>query len=365
MAKPLLGPSFMHQPDDAFTIAHTTTQLPSCALLDSVDLDEVNRVMTNVLSEHRLRVHGPASHFRARVRDCGIGDLRLTYLRYGTSFAVDAQPLQKYAVNFIINGSSHGRHGDTRVSAVSGQATVFSPFARSQVTWSPNAEVLSLLVPRTAVEDHFCRLSGHVAREIVFEPLVGATCGHLLRSAIGSALQSSAGGLKDLPAAVSWQIRDAILTAMLLELPHGHSELLTTSRAAWSRSRQLCDSATALMRRHLTDPPPIPKIAAALGVSERSLETTFRQELNTTPSAKFKRLRLEAVHEALQRLTPDVATVMQVAADFGGFYHPGRFASEYHKVFDEQPSKTLRRDPQWGPGSLTNAAPTTALRKAN
>jgi transcriptional regulator GlxA family with amidase domain len=97
------------------------------------------------------------------------------------------------------------------------------------------------------------------------------------------------------------------------------------------------------MRRQLASPASIPKIAAELGVGERSLQVTFRHELATTPSARFKELRLEAVHDALLRLPPEDSTVTQVAADVGGFFHLGRFASEYLAMFSEHPSATLHR----------------------
>jgi transcriptional regulator GlxA family with amidase domain len=144
-----------------------------------------------------------------------------------------------------------------------------------------------------------------------------------------------------MPEAVSWQMRDAILTAMLLELRHDHWELLTSLRG--SGAKRLCDAAASVMRRQLASPVSIPRIAAELGVSERSLQATFRHELDTTPSARFKQLRLEAVHDALHRLRPEDSTVTQVAEDVGGFFHLGRFAREYLAMFGEHPSATLHR----------------------
>jgi AraC-like DNA-binding protein len=324
-----------------FSIAGTTTRLPGRTLLDSSDLDEVTHVIGRLLSEHQLRIRGPASQFHAQVHDCVVGDLRLAHFKYGTSFTVKSQPLGRYAVNFTINGLSQARHGHASAVAESGQATAFSPRETSEMTWTPETEVLSLVVPKAALEEHFRRLSGIGAGAIVFDPRIGANAAHLLRSIIGSVLQASGGGLYDLPEAISWQMRDAILTAMLLELRHDHSELLTS--LSGSGAKRLCDAATALMRQQLATPAPIPRIAAELGVSERSLQVTFRDELHTTPSARFKQLRLEAVHDALLRLRPEDSTVTQVAADVGGFFHLGRLANEYFAMFGEHPSDTLRR----------------------
>jgi AraC-like DNA-binding protein len=324
-----------------FPVAGTTACLPGRMLLDTTDRDEVTAVIGELLCEHQLLVEGPAAQFHARVRDCAVGDLRLAHFNYGTAFTVKSQPLGRYVVNFTINGVSRVRYDGASAVAASGQATVLSPRAESELTWTPETDVLSLVVPKSALEEHFRRLSGIGSGEIVFEPQVGGDTAHLLRSLIGAALRVSGGGLFDTPEAISWQMRDAILTAMLLELRHDHGELLTSLRA--SEEKRVCGAATSVMRRQLARPASIPKIAAELGVSERSLQATFRHELRTTPSARFKQLRLEAVHDALLRLRPEDSTVTQVAADVGGFFNLGRFAGEYLAMFGEHPSATLHR----------------------
>lgn len=325
----------------AFPIAGTMARLPGRLLLDSCDLDEVTAVIGELLAEHQLLVQGPAAQFHAHVRDCAVGDLRLAHFNYGASFTVKSQPLGRYLVNFTINGLARTRHSRASAVAGVGQATALSPRGETEMTWAPETEVLSLVVPKAALEEHFRRLSGIGSGEIGFEPQVDAGAAPLLRSLIGATLSASGGGLVDMPEAISWQLRDAILTAMLLELRHDHWKLLTSLQG--SEARRLCDAATAVMRRQLASPASIPRIAAELGVSERSLQATFRRELHTTPSARFKQLRLEAVHDALLRLRPGDSTVTQVAADVGGFFNLGRFASEYLAMFGEHPSDTLHR----------------------
>jgi AraC-like DNA-binding protein len=324
-----------------FPVAGTMACLPGRMLLDTTDRDEVTAVIGKLLCEHQLLVEGPAAQFRAQVRDCGVGDLRLAHFNYGTAFTIKSEPLGRYVVNFTINGVARVRHGRASAVAGSGQAAVLSPRAESELAWAAETDVLSLVVPKSALEEHFRRLSGIGSGEIVFEPQIGADTAHLLRSLIGAALRVSGGGLFDMPEAVSWQIRDAILTAMLLELRHDHRELLNSLRG--SGAKRLCDAATSVMRRQLASPVSIPRIAAELGVSERSLQATFRHELDTTPGARFKHLRLEAVYDALLRLRPEDSTVTQVAEDVGGFFHLGRFAREYLAMFGEHPSATLHR----------------------
>jgi transcriptional regulator GlxA family with amidase domain len=66
---------------------------------------------------------------------------------------------------------------------------------------------------------------------------------------------------------------------------------------------------------------------------------------NRLQRAYFKRIRLEAVRDALLRSRPQDATVTGVAAEAGGFLHPGRFAGEYLALFGEHPADTLRHQP--------------------
>jgi len=81
-------------------------------------------------------------------------------------------------------------------------------------------------------------------------------------------------------------------------------------------------------------------IAAAVGVSLRSLEAGFREWKRETPLGFMRRLRLAAVRERL--LQPDArTTVADVALSFG-FVHLPRFAQYYRAAFNEAPSETLR-----------------------
>ena len=177
------------QPAGTFPVAGTMACLPRRILLDTTDRDEVTAVIGELLCEHQLLVEGPAAQFHAEVRDCAVGDLRLAHFKYGTAFTVKSQPLGRYVVNFTINGVSRIRHGRASAVAGTGQATVFSPRAESELTWTPETEVLSLVVPKAALEEHFRRLSGIGSGEIVFEPQVGADTAQLLRSLIGAALR--------------------------------------------------------------------------------------------------------------------------------------------------------------------------------
>ena len=82
-------------------------------------------------------------------------------------------------------------------------------------------------------------------------------------------------------------------------------------------------------------------IAAAVDVTPRSVQYTFREHLGTTPLEYLRRVRLDRAHRELQAADPSIDTVMAIAGRWG-FGHAGRFSSAYKQAFGPPPSRTLR-----------------------
>lgn len=78
------------------------------------------------------------------------------------------------------------------------------------------------------------------------------------------------------------------------------------------------------------------------GVSERTLQYAFRDQLGLTPNAYLRLLRLNGVRAELLTSSAEVTSVTQVATRWG-FLHLGRFARAYRELFKEPPAATLAR----------------------
>lgn len=87
---------------------------------------------------------------------------------------------------------------------------------------------------------------------------------------------------------------------------------------------------------------PMLTLCRGVGVSERKLETAFREAYGITPQAFMRHRALQAAHRALVAADPASSSVATVAIAHG-FGHPARFASYHRDVFGEMPSETLRR----------------------
>jgi AraC family ethanolamine operon transcriptional activator len=120
-------------------------------------------------------------------------------------------------------------------------------------------------------------------------------------------------------------------------LPH-----LSRRRAAVRRVEELLDASG-------DEVPSIPTLCAVAGVSERTLEYAFREQLGMTPVRFLKIRRLNRVRRGLLGAEPG-ASVTAIALR-AGIYDLGRFAGEYRQLFGELPSQTLRR------GAASSARP--------
>ncbi|MFC1831142.1 helix-turn-helix domain-containing protein, partial [Thermodesulfobacteriota bacterium] len=60
------------------------------------------------------------------------------------------------------------------------------------------------------------------------------------------------------------------------------------------------------------------------------------------PMAYLKRARLNDVRKMLRRATPGKIKVSDIANQ-RGFWHMGQLAEDYHQLFRELPSETLRK----------------------
>lgn len=82
-------------------------------------------------------------------------------------------------------------------------------------------------------------------------------------------------------------------------------------------------------------------IAAAVSLTPRSVQYTFRRHMGMTPLEYLRRVRLDRAHRELQAADPREDTVMAIAGRWG-FTHAGRFSSVYKRTFGTPPSETLR-----------------------
>jgi AraC-like DNA-binding protein len=91
-------------------------------------------------------------------------------------------------------------------------------------------------------------------------------------------------------------------------------------------------------RIHVSD------LCLAAAVSERTLESAFKEVTGISPMAYLVRLRLHRVHAALLAAEPGATRISAEALKWG-FWHFGEFSQAYKQCFGELPSVSLRSKP--------------------
>ena len=94
-----------------------------------------------------------------------------------------------------------------------------------------------------------------------------------------------------------------------------------------------------------TTPPPtkVRDLCELTGISERTLQYVFRWKYGVSPLAYLKKVRLNEVRRHLHQASARQLKISD-AANAAGFWHMGQFARDYHQLFGELPSETLRKN---------------------
>ena len=132
----------------------------------------------------------------------------------------------------------------------------------------------------------------------------------------------------------NWEYR--VLSAWLADVIAPDPGASPTSRHRAARH------AEAFLRENPDRPISVGELCLETGVAKRTLMLGFQEAFGISPLAYHRRLRLNAARRELFRSSPRDVTVAQVALRWG-FDHFGRFSVDYHSLFGETPTTTLRR----------------------
>jgi AraC-like DNA-binding protein len=131
-------------------------------------------------------------------------------------------------------------------------------------------------------------------------------------------------------------LENAIFIALVQGPFYDRSELSTVkvSEVSISRVRETAEYIKNHLKKDLT----IPKIAAAMQCSSRSLQNAFARHYGSSPSQFLRNCRLES---ARLEILESNKTITEVALEYG-FSNPGRFAKYFQQHFGQPPSDILR-----------------------
>ena len=297
-------------------------------LLHTGDFGAWEGMVASTLGHHHSRLMPRAERFEALMRMGSLDEFQVLLLRgHGQIELIREQcghavlwlPLQGLTQE-IINGAEY--------LAEPGMALFFQPGDAMEGHTSEAILGISILIPPSYLQG-------------IAPPSPLLDRGAPQRQLIHAAHQ--------LAQAVAWHPRGARYSADLLieELsqwlnshqPGQHSE----QRIGSLRRRDLVMQACQWMGAHLSQRFTVQELSQSLGVSVRSLQYAFQDELGHTPMAEAKRLRLRHLRHLLRQPTlrdQRIAALMESS----GLLACGSTAADYRHWCGESPSKTRMKD---------------------
>lgn len=248
-----------------------------------------------------------------------------------------------YHVNVPLAGQSTAEQNGEHRTTTDGRAGVaFMPNGPLAIRFSPDATQYVLKFPKDLLEAHAAKLAGCPVGEAIrfdlsFDLRTAPVQALIATAAFMYAELARPGGLAHIPAACQ-EMEAALMTQLLMAVPSQLSRTLHGGLARTRRSkiREVVD----FIDENPGAETSTADLAAMAVLSARALQAGFQDVLGMSPIAYLRAARLDRVH--LDLLSGAFGSVTDVAARWG-FFHPGRFASQYRDRFGILPSQTARR----------------------
>lgn len=313
-------------------------------MLATTDLDEARELLTRQYCAHRISQRARAAALDVRYSHRPMLNMSFNYLQYGAE--VDIQPREFetfYLVHIPLAGRAAIHAGGHQYFIHPGAAAIVSPSHSVATTWQADCKQLMLKIERKPLENYLSHLlyrpiDRPLEFPVVFDLTVGlgASFYGLIQHIAAELTQNDAVARSKL---VSAQLEQTLLMLILCGANHSYSDALQAA------DKSVCPKhvmkayqyMVANARQNIT----IEDLTRVAGVSGRALYEGFRRFKGAAPMACLRAIRMQAIHKEL--LAGDASDDVTLIAQRWGFFHLGRFASNYQRIFGEKPSQTLRR----------------------
>ena len=283
--------------------------------------------------------------FDATLHAVRVRDVTLAHLRVRSPSVLDiADSGSGYCVHMPTAGASSARVDGTELAITPVRSLVTNPGQSLLLRLDAGTPHLIVHVELGALDRVLCRLRGRLSRAAVrFDPLMdlshdAAVRWHQAVQLISAEIMAPASLVHH--DAGTRLVEDFVISTLLLVQPSNHHAQLVQGQEG--TGRRAVHRSVAFIERHLADPIGLDDIARHAGLSRRSVQQGFRDDLGTTPMAYLRDLRLERVRARLVHAVPSDGTTVTRAAEQWGFTHLGNFAAVNRRRFGEYPSQPLR-----------------------
>ena len=268
----------------------------------------------------------------------------LNTLFYGSEVTVEPKIMEDvFNVQVQMSGRTVTTCGKDTNTIEPGFAAVLSPSQYVRMDWTHDSKMTIFSVAREAIERTLMEIfENHLSRPVTFAPVMQVGSAHAssfwrLLQFLQNEMQQT--GLALHAPQAELHLEKCLIHSLLFTQEHNYSDALRRglSAAVPKHVKRAEEYFHCNIHKKLT----IDELAAAAGVSGRTLFVAFKKFRGASPVKYLGDIRMEKFREGLLAARSAQNTVKDVASNFG-YTQLGRLSVEYKRKFGESPSETLR-----------------------
>lgn len=287
------------------------------------------------------RFEDTGSPFLALANSVRLEGVRFHYCRYDTPAQIRFVAMGGYRQVFVLSGASEFKIGGTRFALGPKSTGLIAPGSDFDATYSEGYAHIIAEFDEVALVRKAEMLSGRDFTglpDLAVRRALPAGSFWKTRGLVDNLADQFAAGADEEALPIT-ELTQALVSGFLMDHLGGSPWLLSASPKA--ASRPAADRLEDYIRENWKRPLTVEEIAAACGVSVRSVFARFRETRGTSPMAYLRALRLDEARRRLREGDPGVSVIDVALAC--GFASLGHFARRYRDRFGELPSETAMR----------------------
>jgi AraC-like DNA-binding protein len=308
------------------------------------DLDEARELLTRRYCPHNILLTDRRATLDVRYSHLPLQNISFNSLQYGAEVAIRPKEFETfYMVHIPLAGRATIRANGRHFVVGGGWGVIVSPNHCVSTTWTADCRQLMLKIDRQAIERCVSQfIYQPINRPLEFFSEINLTYGlgtslyNLVQYLWAELARSDAMARSKL---ISTQLEQTLIALLLSGVDHSYRDALQATGKSICPKHVL--KAYQYMVDHAQESITMEDLTRITGVSGRALYDGFRRFKGAPPRASLNAIRMEGAHRDL--IKADDRDDVTVIAQRWGFFHLGRFASNYEKIFGEKPSHTLRR----------------------
>ena len=351
---------------------------------------KMRSVLASVIGDHQISsrlgqgeyLKDLGSDYLSGIDRVSTGNIDLVKLRWHGAFELEQSPsTTHYLIYLVLAGSLSQKIGDPsstkkeqlhqghQILCCSPEiATAIDLGQKLVSSSSEQGEVLLISIDRDSIDSALSKLIDRISKQPVkFSPNIDLTsefglslknfAQFLWQAATkqGTAAQTTSTPQQlDFAPLVLQKLEQAFLACLIEGLPSNYAEeILYQTDGAFARH---VHKARTFIESRLHEEIKLGDIATAAGVCPRLLQKAFSYHCGCSPMRFVTLARLHQVRQALTQASTNTK-IVDVMMQYQ-FTQGGKFAKEYHQLFGEKPSETLKKSSQFvgGASLLENRA---------